>query len=127
MALRAHQIALDSIRLLRPLVERIARHDRSLAEQLRRAASSVVLNIAEGAYSQGGNGRARFYNAAGSASEARSALEVAVAWGYVTTPQAAAASDRLDHVVAVGCRAVTDQFRMKLCVSRPGMLQFLQH
>jgi len=41
------EIAFQLIEELRPLAERIKRRDRSLADQLVRAASSVALNIAE--------------------------------------------------------------------------------
>ena len=40
---------LQVIELARPLVEAIARRDRDLASQVRRAFSSVGLNVAEGA------------------------------------------------------------------------------
>ena len=73
MALQVHAVALDMIGALRPLVPRIARHDRSLADQLRRAASSVVLNLAEMERSDAGNARARLCTAAGSLSETRAA------------------------------------------------------
>jgi len=43
----------------------------------------MVLNIAESEYSDPGNKRARLFTAAGSANESRSAVRVAVAWGYV--------------------------------------------
>jgi len=46
-------------------------------------AASVPLNLHEGAYSQGGNVRARFHNALGSAAEVRACLDVAEALGYV--------------------------------------------
>ena len=48
MALIVHQVALDMVVEIKPLIDRVARHDRSLATQLRRCASSTVLNIAEG-------------------------------------------------------------------------------
>jgi hypothetical protein len=47
MALIVHQVALETITELRPLVARIAGRDRSLAQQLQRAASSAALNIGE--------------------------------------------------------------------------------
>ena len=47
MALLVHEVALHVVTELGPLVPRIARQDRNLAQQLRRAASSVVLDIAE--------------------------------------------------------------------------------
>jgi four helix bundle protein len=101
MALIVHQVALETITELRPLVARIAGRDRSLAQQLQRAASSAALNIGEAEYSDPGNRRARFHSAAGSADETRTALEVAVAWGYVTRAQAASALAALDRVVAM--------------------------
>jgi transposase len=45
MALQVHQVALETIVALRPLVGRIRRFDRCLCVQLTRAASSAVLNI----------------------------------------------------------------------------------
>lgn len=101
MALIVHQVALDMIVEIKPLIDRIARHDRSLAQQMRRAASSVPLNIGEGAYSRGGNATARFQDAAGSASETRSALQVAAAWGYVTHASVARVDANLDRIVAM--------------------------
>ena len=41
---------------------------------------SMVLNIGEAQYSDPGNRRSRFYTAAGSANETRSALRLAIAW-----------------------------------------------
>jgi four helix bundle protein len=69
--------------------------------QLRRALSSVALNIAEGNHSQGGLRIARFSTAAGSNAEARTALRVAVAWGYVPDGEVRAGDERLDVVAAI--------------------------
>ena len=63
---------------LRPLAERIPRHDKSLSHQVRRAASSVVLNLAEAAYSHAGHRRSRLESARGSASEMRAARRMTV-------------------------------------------------
>lgn len=101
MALIVHQVALDMIVEIKPLIDRIARHDRSLAQQMRRSASSVPLNISEGAYSRGGNATARFQDAAGSASETRSALQVASAWGYVAQATVTPVDAKLDRIVAM--------------------------
>ncbi|MEZ4232693.1 MAG: four helix bundle protein [Polyangiaceae bacterium] len=101
MSLRIHSTALELIELLRPLMPRIRRHDLSLAKQLSRSASSIALNIAEGELSSGGNRRQRYQTAAGSASETRSALQVAQAWGYVNARDCAQALARLEHVLAV--------------------------
>jgi four helix bundle protein len=94
-------VSVELIRLLRPLVERIRRRDRALAEQLVRAANSIALNVAEADRSQGGNVRSRFHSAAGTASETRMALRVAVAWGHVGAESAASAERHLDRIIAM--------------------------
>ncbi|WP_063826774.1 four helix bundle protein [Sorangium cellulosum] len=99
MALRIYSIAIDLVRQLRPLIERIGTRDSNLADQLRRAAASVPLNLHEGAYSQGRNVRARFHNALGSAAEVRACLDVAEALGYLDQVDPAL-RDTLDRVVA---------------------------
>jgi four helix bundle protein len=88
------------IELARPLVEAIARHDRSLGSQVRQAFSSVGLNVAEAAGSVGGNARLRFAAARGSLYEARAGLRLAVAWGFVSASACAAALEAGDRLGA---------------------------
>lgn len=101
MAFRLAELSFELIEDLRPLVEVIRRRDRSLADQLMRAASSIALNIAEGQKSDGGNMRARFFTAAGSANETRAALRVAVGWRHIGPEAAMGARERLDHIIAI--------------------------
>ena len=54
------------IALVRPILEAVAEQDRSLANQLRRALSSVALNIAEAGGCTAGHRRLRFETARGS-------------------------------------------------------------
>jgi four helix bundle protein len=94
-------LAIRAIEVLRPVVERIRRHDRDLGEQLRTALSSVALNLAEGSRSQGGHRLARFSTASGSNAESRTALRVAIAWGYVEARDVEAGERPLDSVGAM--------------------------
>ena len=98
MALEVYRVSLKMIEGVRPLIGVVARRDRALADQMRRAATSVPLNIAEGTESLGGNKRVRFRTAAGSAAEVDAALEVSVAWGYVTAAQAREVRGHLDRI-----------------------------
>ena len=52
MALIVLDVALDTIHTLRPLAQQVARRDKALANQLRRSASSITLNIGEADYSE---------------------------------------------------------------------------
>ena len=100
MSLRVYSVVIDLVRGMRPLVERIGRRDVNLADQLRRALTSVPLNLNEGAHSQGGNARARFHSALGSAAEVKACLDVAEALGYVEEVEPAL-RDRLEHVISM--------------------------
>ena len=90
------------VRELVPLLQTIRECDKSLADQLKRAAQSVVLNIAEARGNDAGNARARFSTACGSAKEVRAALNLASDWAYIETPRDGAHLDeRLDEVCAI--------------------------
>ena len=104
MTLQAHEVALEMIASLKPLVAIIARHDRSLADQLKRSGSGVALALGEGTYSRKGNQPARYQEALASAGESRTALRVALAWGYLRPAQTEAAFALLDRVVAMTWR-----------------------
>jgi four helix bundle protein len=103
--LRIYTTAIEVIERLRPVVAQIEAHDRDLARQLRRAASSVALNISEGSGSRGGTRRERYHNALGSARETGACLDVAAAFGYVESIDAELL-DRLDRVRATLVRNV---------------------
>jgi len=98
---KLEEMTIRLIEVLRPLVAKIAREDRNLADQARRAASSIALNVSESAYARGGNRKALLSVAAGSANESRAALRVARAWGYVGEEETREAEAGLDQVIAV--------------------------
>jgi four helix bundle protein len=89
---------LHTIELMRPLVAAVSRRDRDLASQIRRALSSVALNVSEGFGSAAGNARLRFESARGSLYEAHAGIRVAIAWGYFSAEDAAAALEAMDRL-----------------------------
>lgn len=99
MALIVADLSIELIERLRPLIPRIKARDKSLADQIQRAASSIALNIGEAEYSDPGNRRARFHTAAGSAGETRAGVRTAVAWGIITRVDGAPAMALLERIV----------------------------
>ena len=77
----ALEVSLDVIRSLRVTVAPLRKSDPKLYDQIRRAASSVALNLAEGRRRRGADRRHFWRIAAGSADEVQAALRVSVAWG----------------------------------------------
>src|SRR5262249_45186569 len=89
---------LQVVSLVRPLVEAVARRDRDLASQIRRAMSSVGLNIAEGFGTAAGNARLRFETARGSLYETQAGIRLAEAWGFVSGEETTAPLAAIDHL-----------------------------
>src|SRR5262249_6560741 len=77
--MRIYQVSLEVVASVCSLAERVQQYDKDLARQMRRASSSVPLNMSEGMYSRGGNRIARFHDAMGSARETMACLHVCVA------------------------------------------------
>jgi four helix bundle protein len=95
----AHTVAIELIHNLREVIPAIKPHDRDLADQIHRAATSVALNLSEGARFAGGNKRRHFEIAQGSASEVKSGLDVAEAWGWIA--DATVPRHTLDRLLAL--------------------------
>lgn len=101
---RLYALALEAVRLVGPRAVQVGRCDPDLARQLRRAITSVHLNVAEGMDAEGRLRHARYRTALGSANESIAALEAAEALGYVERD--AVALDKLQHVRATLLRLV---------------------
>jgi four helix bundle protein len=89
---------LEAVRGMRAMIVAIDTKDPDLARQLRRAASSVVLNVAEGSGSFGRRRTARYRTALGSARETLACLRVGEAPGYIESVPAAL-NARIDRVI----------------------------
>ena len=98
---QAQIIAQEFIVAVRPLVEAIELRDRNLADQLRRAATSAALNLAEGSRRDGRDRASRYRIAAGECTEAVAALRIAVAWGYIGDDAGAVALGFADRLCAM--------------------------
>jgi len=101
MAFQVEELSLELIEALVPLMPRIKQKDKGLEDQLRRAASSIGLNLAEAKFSDPGNRKARLFTAAGSAGETQHALRQAIAWRIVSVRDAAVALRLVKRIVAI--------------------------
>jgi len=86
--LRVHARYIALLVELRPVLDAIGRRNRGLHQQLLDALGSVSLNMAEASGNEGGTRRQRFLSSLGSLRESIAALQVAEAFGHVTTPPA---------------------------------------
>ena len=98
--MKIYLVALAMVKSVYALSRKVQRHDPDLARQMKKASSSVVLNMAEGWHSRGGNRTVRFESSMTEARETVSCLDVSVAVGYLSTHEVAVDLDRLDHIVA---------------------------
>jgi four helix bundle protein len=99
MSFAAYDVSLELVRELAPIVPVVEDHDRDLAEQMRRAATSVVLGISQGRARSGNGQRRAFEIAAVSASRLLAAIDASLAWGWIAEADHARAL--LDRVLAM--------------------------
>jgi four helix bundle protein len=102
----ALQVSIEVISSLRPVVSALGRVDGALADQIRRAAGSAALNIAEGNKRNGKDRIHHFRIANGSAAEVRTALAVGAAWGHLDATKYDALDALLDRQAALLYRLI---------------------
>jgi four helix bundle protein len=101
MPFDAFEVALELVQSLRDPLVALDQRDPSLAQQLRRAAASVPLNLGEGRRRCGKDRIHLWRVAAGSAGEVLAGLRTAEAFGYLTPASAAPALGLCDRVLAM--------------------------
>ena len=99
--LDAQRLVLDLIRVLRPLCVQLALQSPDLADQLRRSVSAIALNLGEGVRRTGRDKKRAYRLAAAEAQETTTALEVALAWGWLDEPAVAAVRTLADRVACI--------------------------
>ncbi len=108
--LRIHEVAIELVREVMPLLRLIEKSDPDLARQGRRAVMSTPLNIAEGS-DQSGKRRVLHYRIAlGSARETWSVLRGAAAAAYIPEPSQEV-QKRFDQVIGTLHKCVNPQPR----------------
>ena len=104
MAFDAYDRSIELLTVLAPVLKSLLPRDRDLEDELRRAACSVVRNLAEGSRRRGKD-RSHFWRlASGSAAEVGSCLDIAIALDYADREQLATAAALVDRVKAMTWR-----------------------
>ena len=95
------EVSLELVREVRGPLDGLRRRDPGLHDQLRRAVSSIALNVAEGNQRRGKDRLQFFRIAAGSAAEFRAGVRVAEAWGCFGAAELRVGMALLDRVMAM--------------------------
>ena len=100
-------VALELVRSLRDVIDAVAQQDTDMAKQLRRARTSVPLNIREGSRRKGKDRRYHWCVASGSADEIVGCLLTAEAAGYLAMDTIQPSLDLADRILAMLCLLYT--------------------
>ena len=85
--LDVYRLALDFLVFANQVLETLPRGRAHLCDQLTRASTSIVLNLAEGAGKHSKADKRRYYQSArGSATESAALLDILCAWDCLTKP-----------------------------------------
>jgi len=103
--LRIHEVALNLVGEVAPLIAKIERRDPDLARQLRKSVTSCPMNIAEGSDQIGKRRNNHYAIALGSERETWTALRSAEAFKYIP-PLSAELKNKFDHVIGTLHRCV---------------------
>ena len=99
---RIYTKSLELIRLSARVIDELPRGHAHLADQLRRAASSITLNFSEGCGKSSARDRRRYFHSArGSANEVVAILDAATAFNALDTKLHDEATEIADHLAAM--------------------------
>jgi four helix bundle protein len=98
------EVSLETVAALREPLRVIRGKDTDPCRQVRRAGSSIPLNIAKGGRRVGKDRKHLWRVALGSADEVRVALRTAVAWGDLEQSRLERPMALLDRVIAMLCK-----------------------
>lgn len=104
MGFKALELTIDFIEQSRDVVKKIRMHDRDLASQITRSATSIALNLSEGSGREMKDRIHLFRTALGSAKETKTALDVARAWGWLSAEDVKKPAALLDQILAIAWR-----------------------
>ena len=102
--LDAYRVGLELQRYMTQRVQRIGRHDKSLADQLKRALASMVNNLSEAMRRTGRDRPHLLTISLGSADEVRASIDVAVVNDYLEAEEAQHAEALADRFCAMTYR-----------------------
>jgi len=100
----ALEAALEMIAIVRPVIDKVARHDPDLARQMKRSASSAPSCLAEGNRRRGRDRSHLWTIALGSADEFGVQLRIARSWQYVPSEELDVSDAAVDRVRALTYR-----------------------
>ena len=96
-----YEVALEVTAALGPIIATIKRRDPDLSNQLKRAVTSIPLNLSEGAQRQGKDRVQHYRVAAGSAAEVGTALSIALSWNLLSKADLEQVNPLLDRLRAL--------------------------
>ncbi len=99
--LDVYRLSIRLVKLVRQILGAVQRFDGNLASQLRRAATSVPLNLAEGLRRRGRDRAHLLTVAQGSAAEVQAILDVCIAMEALEAQQAVELEQTIDRVCAM--------------------------
>lgn len=102
--LQARLVALEAAASAKAPMDKIRKQRAEMGDQIERALMRVVLNLGEASRRIGKDRKNRFRYASGSAQEARDALELSAAWGWIAREEIRDALELLDRVLAMTWR-----------------------